>query len=177
MTLKSDHAESPLLPDSVSSDLADALQPHGFKDVPEASPALSGGVQRLLKRQNWNTNRAVVVASVLERPQELGAYIRQLREIVAKRCGYLPVLWPIGIQVVIGTPGALQVDPAPYLALVDNQWALIQSVFLVDPQRSEYREARTWGQYVTGKFQDAISTVLARHFRRYAPDGMERSRV
>lgn len=97
-------------------------------------------------------------------PENFDAYVRRLRQLVAKKCGYLAVLWPIGIQVVISAPGALNVDPRPYLALIDNQWALIQSMFLIDPDRNEYREARTWGQFITGKFQDAISATLARTY-------------
>ena len=147
---------------TLARELTEALAAHGFKDA----PGNTEGVDLLLKRQNFNTNRAVVLASLADTPQDFGMYIRLLRERVAKRCGFLPILWPIGIQVIVSAPGAVAIDPAPYLALVDNQWALIQSVFLIDPERGQYREARTWGQFITGKFQDAIGAVLQRHFSR-----------
>lgn len=166
MTLEADKPDGHSILDDVVRDLANALKTHGFKDI-AAAGQMPAGIKLLLKRQNWNTNRAVVVASVPESLQEFGAHVRQLRDEVARQCGFIPVLWPIGIQVIISGAGTVEVDPAPHLALVDNQWALIQSVFLVDPQRGEYREARTWGQYVTGKFQDAISRVLACHYRRF----------
>jgi acyl-homoserine lactone acylase PvdQ len=151
---------------SVIQELAAALTALGFAEVPEAGSAL--GVALLLKRQNWNTNRAVVVASLAEAPLDFGAYLHQLRLSVAKRCGYIPILWPIGIQFMIFAPGMPGVDPSPYLAIIDNQWAITQSIFMVDAARGEYRAARTWGQVITGRFQDAILGVLARHFRDVA---------
>lgn len=140
-------------------DIAESLAKHGFKDVPGAGPCV-------LKRQNWNTNRAIVMDSLDELPADFGLYVRQLREDVARRCRFIPVLWPIGIQFVIRVPGAMSIDPSPYVALIDNQWALIQSIFLIDPDRDQFSQARTWGQFVTGKFQDAIAVALDRHYRR-----------
>lgn len=49
--------------------------------------------------------------------------------------------------------------------MIDNQWAIVQSIFLVDLTRNEYYTARTWGQLITGKFQDAINGVLAQQFQ------------
>lgn len=44
----------------------------------------------------------------------------------------------------------------------DNQWGIIQSVFVFDTETGERWEARTWGQVVTGRFQDAIWATLQR---------------
>lgn len=159
------------LSSSVPLELTAALTAHGFKDA----PGTTEGIQLLLKRQNWNTNRAIVLASLDDRPQDFGAYIRQLRERAARRCGFLPILWPVGLQVIVSAPGVMEIDPRPYVALIDNQWAPIQSVFLVDPERGQYREARTWGQVITGKFQDAIATVLQRHFSPAGSDSLQGS--
>lgn len=137
-----------------------ALAPHNFRQVETSTADL------LMKRQNFNTNRAVIVVSAPSVPQDFGAYVRQVRDDAARRCRYIPVLWPIGIQLVAVAPGITTsgIDPKSYVALVDNQTALIQSVFLVDPERRQYRAARTWGQFITGKFQDAIEGVLKEHF-------------
>ncbi len=64
-------------------------------------------------------------------------------------------------------PGLAQsgLDPKKYVAHVDNQWAIIQSIFLVDPSAKVYRSARTWGQFVTGKYQDSIDAALNQHFQ------------
>lgn len=147
------------------SDLTRALSDHGFRQVAETKGIPDATL--LLKRQTWNTNRAVVVVSPSELPADIRGYLRALRRHVAFRCGFFPFFWPIGIQVVLVAPGLLESDivPSQHVARVDNQWAIIQSLFLADPSSGSYRSARTWGQLVTGKFQDAISAALSCHFR------------
>lgn len=144
-------------------DLADTMAGHGFR------PVRAGGIADatlLLKRQTWNSNRAIVVAAPAEPPADMRAYLRKLRRRVALRCGFVPLFWGIGIQVVLTAPGILQggMDPARHVARVDNQWAIIQSVFLVDPVLRSWRGAQAWGQLLTGKFQSAMAQVLSRHF-------------
>jgi hypothetical protein len=63
-----------------------------------------------------------------------------------------------------------QHQSSQHVARVDNPWAIIQSVFLVDPASRPFRSARTWGQFVTRKFQDAIFTALSRHFEPITND-------
>ncbi len=41
--------------------------------------------------------------------------------------------------------------------VVSNQFVVLQSVFVVDESIKRYACARTWGQFVTGQFQDAIA--------------------
>src|SRR5689334_13029713 len=108
--------------------LITALAAHNFRQVEAPTADL------LMKRQNFNTNRAVVVVSAPSVPPDFGAWVRQVRDDVSRRCRYIPVLWPIGIQLVAVAPGITTsgIDPKSYVALIDNQTALIQSVFLVD---------------------------------------------
>ena len=42
----------------------------------------------------------------------------------------------------------------------DNQRAIAQSIFVFDTQTRRHVGTRTWGQVVTGKFQDAIDAAL-----------------
>ena len=140
------------------SPLIEALAVHRFRRVDDPISDL------LLKRQTFNTNRAVVVVSPASVPADFRAYMNAVSRGVASRCGYIPFLWGVGIQFVAVAPGITAIDPAKHVALVDNQWAIVQSIFLVDPERGEYRSSRTWGQLFTGRFQDAIEAVLARHF-------------
>jgi hypothetical protein len=144
------------------SDLTQTLATHGFRRVADVSGIPNASL--LLKRQTWNTNRAVVVVSPRQSPGDIRAYLRQVRNRVAFRCGFFPMLWGIGIQVVLVAPDVLQINASAHVARVDNQWAIIQSIFLVDPVSQTYDSARTWGQFVTGKFQDAIAAALSRHF-------------
>ena len=136
--------------------LIQALSAHRFREVDDPRADL------LMKRQTFNTNRAVIVVSAPQTPQDFGAFVRETRDDAARRCRYIPVLWPIAIQLIVVAPGITMggIDPKNYIALVDNQSAIVQSVFLVDPERREYLSARTWGQFITGKFQDAIEGAL-----------------
>jgi hypothetical protein len=146
------------------SELTRTMDDHGFHRVTDTSSIPDATL--LLKRQTWNTNRAVVVVAPAQPPTDMCDYLRRLQRQVAFRCGFFPLFWGIGIQVVLVTPGVLQsdIDPLQYVARVDNQWAIIQSVFLADPASQTSRSGRTWGQFVTGKFQDAIFATLAHHF-------------
>lgn len=149
--------------DEFLSDLTRTMAEHGFRSVP-ITAALSD-VTLLLKRQTWNTNRAIVVACPAQIPTDIRAYLHQLRKQVAFQCGFFPFFWGIGIQVIVIAPGISRsgIDPAQHVARIDNQWAIVQSIFLADSASRTYQTARTWGQFVTGKFQDAVSEALSRY--------------
>ncbi len=161
--IRSDHGHA-FFPDLVRT-----MGAHGFREVADAAKAIPDA-DLVLKRQTWNTNRAIVVVSLPEVPADFASYIRRLRKPVAFRCGFFPIFWGIGIQIVTVAPGLAQsdIDPSQHVALVDNQWAIVQSLFLVDPAAQTYQTARTWGQLVTGTYQDAIAGVLARHYSCYS---------
>jgi len=150
--------------------MSDRLAAHGFRPV-ETREKVPSNVLLLLKRQNFNTNRGVVVVHFDEVKADFGAYLKQLRSGVARECGFIPFFWGIGIQVVVlaGNLGESHSNPSQYLAVLDNQWAIIQSIFLVNVTRNEYYAARTWGQVISGKFQDAINGVLSQRFRHVEP--------
>ena len=152
--------EQPFFPDLVRT-----MGAQGFREVAGAAQAIPDA-DLVLKRQTWNTNRAIVVVGLPKVPVDFAGYIQRLRRSVAFRCGFFPILWGIGIQVVIVAPGLAEsgIDPSQHVARVDNQWAIVQSVFLVDPVAQAYRAERTWGQFVTGPYEEAIAGVLARSF-------------
>jgi hypothetical protein len=149
--------------DEFLTDLSRTMAEYGFRSVP-ITAALSD-VTLLLKRQTWNTNRAIVVACPAQIPPDIRVYLHQLRRQIAFKCGFFPVFWGIGIQVIVIAPGLSKsgIDPAQHIARVDNQWAIVQSIFLADSASRTYQSGRTWGQFVTGKFQDAVSEALSRH--------------
>lgn len=153
------------MPPAFVPQLVETLRSHGFREV-NTQPGVIPDVERLLKRQTWNTNRAVVVVCPMTVPPDFSAYLKEVRKAVAFRCRFFPVLWGIGIQVVVAAAGVAKadIDPARHVAKFDNQWAIVQSLFLVDPEAGSYASARSPGQFVTGKYQDAIESVLADHF-------------
>ena len=95
----------------------------------------------------------------------------KLRNKVARRCKYIPFLWGLGIQAIVVAPGiaGAGIDAGRHVARVDNQWAIIQSVFLVDVEAETFRSARSRMQIVTGKYQDTIEEILFDYFAREPP--------
>lgn len=152
------------------NDLEKSMAGWGFQRVDHPGRIDTSAVL-LLKRQTWNTNRAVLVVSPVSCPDDFKTWLRQLRRKTAFRCRFLPLFWGIGIQIVVIARGISRRDLVPhaFVARIDNQWAIIQSLFLVDPDVPDSIEGRSAGQFVTGKFQDSISACLGRHFSSSLP--------
>ena len=110
-------------------------------------------------------NRAVAVVDVQELPNDLSALIKSVRKEAAFRCGFVPFFWGLGTQLVIVVTGARPEKPelVQYLDKVDNQWSIIQSIFVVHVDSGLVSMARTWGQIFTRRFQDAIAEALGHH--------------
>ncbi len=85
--------------------IGQGLEGHGFRDVQISQEKLPECVL-LLKRQTLNTNRAVVVIELEELPAELVTYLKRIRGIVARKVRFFPLLWGVGIQVVLVCPGS-----------------------------------------------------------------------
>lgn len=151
-------------PDVVEDGLTLSLKEHGFRRVLDIERVIDATL--VLKRQTWNTNRALVVVRPQSIPEDFPAYMRQMRKQVAWRCGFFPGLWGIGIQVVVIADGlsVSSIDPSLHVARVDNQWAIVQSLFLADPATQICRVARSPGQFITGKFQLCIARILSLYF-------------
>ena len=146
--------------------LAGALSVHGFeaRDIgPTLDPVKIAGAW---VRKTWNTNRAVVHLCAPPGEGDLGQLVQGIKIPMGKTLGYFPFFYGLGLQVVLS--GEAILDRAAHLArsvdAIDNQRCIVQSLFVVDLAQGRYRQARTWGQVVTGKFQDAIAGCLDETF-------------
>lgn len=150
------------------SALAEALAEHKFRDVSEEGFGAIPDAVGLYPRQTWNTNRAVVVVNPAAVPESFGGYVLEVRSTTAKRCRYIPFFWGIGIQLVVVAPGLARagIDPKAHVDAIDNQWAIVQSVFLIDPEVGTFQAGRTWGQVLSGRFQDTIERTLAGFYQK-----------
>ena len=137
------------------------LNINGFKKV-EESTSVDSSCTLLLKRQNLNLNRAIAVFELDVIPESLEGFILKMRTQVAKKVKFVPFFWGVGIQIIIVCPNIVSedIDPNKFVSRVDNQWAIVQSVFLVDRTSKKLKEGRTWGQVISKKFQDEISVQL-----------------
>jgi hypothetical protein len=135
------------------------LGAHGF--VRREHPAQVEGVSwgGLWARKTWNTNRA---AALLRLPPggHPGQLSRRLALPVGRVAGYLTFLYPVGLQLVWVGRGCHRDDLATYVDAIDTQRSVLQSIFVLDLDGPRTCQARTWGQVITGKFQDAIQQAL-----------------
>jgi hypothetical protein len=131
--------------------LAKRLAPFGFV-------AVDG---RWLHRKTWNTNRGVALVTVRSE-SELGdaaARLRSEASVVLKHSWWSQ----LGLQIVFqveGAPLPSQHALAPLIDRINHQGVLVQSVFAVELATGASIQERTWGQLVTGKYQDAIAAAL-----------------
>jgi hypothetical protein len=79
-----------------------------------------------------------------------------------RKMWFVPLLYEVSLQLVLvgdNLEKALA-GPASLRAHVDNfsnQLVVLQSIFVVDTATKRFTGAKTWGQVLTGKYQDAIA--------------------
>lgn len=74
---------------------------------------------------------------------------------------FCPLLYEVGLQVVLCGEGLAAAvgstrELQKYVDLFSNQLVTLQSLVVVDLAAGWYAPARTWGQVISGPFQDAI---------------------
>ena len=117
------------------------------------------------RRCTFNINRAV---AVLQRPDtdfEIGPYCQKMKWRLFWLTRFVPFFYEVGLQIVLSGDGLEKLlENSPALeSLVDrssNQLVVLQSIFVVDTTVGKYDAARTWGQVITGKYQDAIAAGI-----------------
>lgn len=135
------------------------LGPMGFVTVAPDDNLRELGVLQMYRRKNWNTNRGVAVARLGS--GSLPAYVEVLRNEVGRGLG--SSWWnQLGLQLVIemGGPPAPRSELAPLVAKVNTQGVLVQSVSTYERTTGAFSHERTWGQVITGRFQDGICAAL-----------------
>jgi len=138
------------------------LAPNGFVTKQTAAAFDEVEVVSAWVRKTFQTNRGVMVLRAHPRTHP-GPLSQQLKIAIGKSLGYFPFFYGMGLQLVwIGsgiTPLAPPLDG--FVDSIDNQRSIVQSIFVVDLASRRWESARTWGQVVTGKFQDAIERGIA----------------
>lgn len=150
---------------NLSKALEKELSSYGFKRV-KLNDSFYEDCKLILKRQTWNTNRAVCILERESIPDNFDLYIKEMRKAVALKVKFIPLFYGVGIQFVLICPGILRTitEPKDFVSKIDNQWAIVQSLFLIDTDANTFKEGRTWGQVVTGRYQDVISNTISASF-------------
>jgi hypothetical protein len=142
--------------------LESELKPYNFQRADEALSSLNlsdrAAVRAIWKRKTWNTNRGVALLELNQGLDSLEAFIRAVRDPVGKAIGYFPFFYPLGLQLILAGEGIHQEQSglSAVLSKIDNQTVVLQSIHVVDLRRMASASARTWGQVITGRYQDAI---------------------
>jgi hypothetical protein len=141
--------------------IEDELGPHGF--APRSiAPSFDGiEIAAAWVRKTFNTNRAAIALRLPDGTHP-GPVSERLKIPLGKALGYFPFFYGIGLQLVWLGADVGPLSPAldAFVDKIDNQRSIVQSLFVVDLARGTVESARTWGQVVTGKFQDAIERGL-----------------
>ncbi|HUJ08695.1 MAG TPA: hypothetical protein VL171_01595 [Verrucomicrobiae bacterium] len=146
-----------------------ALAPYGFRRVRDGDRGCL--CNAILKRQTFNTNRAVAFVWVDTFPDDLVPVLKRVKKEVAFRCGFFPFLYGIGTQLILVVASSVpeKVELDRYVDKFDNQWSIIQGLYLLQADSGLVASARTWGQLVTGKYEDVILAALGQTGDKPAP--------
>lgn len=125
------------------------------------------GVIGFWRRCTWNTNRAVAVLRRPEGAVEIGPFCQQAKWKLRRCTRSIPFLYELGLQIVIvGNWPENSPDESETLRQsvdkVNNQLVVLQSIFSIDEATHRYVAARTWGQIISARFQDAIARGIER---------------
>jgi hypothetical protein len=121
------------------------------------------------RRRTLNTNRGIALLSADGMEQEPGALAQGSKRSVGKALGYFPFFYELGPQTVLCGRGLTTSGLGRWVDAYNNQRVVLQSLFLVDLSAWDWAQARTWGQVLSGTFQDAIQRGIEDFLEDYAP--------
>ncbi len=143
------------------------LKPHSFvkmEEVPHIAEIVVGAVWR---RRTWCTNRGVAILSLVDTTRHPGEFAQGIKLPLGKAIGYFPFFYGLGLQLVVVGQHFLERarDLYSYVDKYDNQRVVLQSIHLVDTAAGKSLSVRTWGQVITGVFQDAVQIGIERFLK------------
>jgi hypothetical protein len=139
-----------------------SLAPHSFAHVKLTKQVNGIPRSELWRRKSWATNRAVALLRLPEGENSPGKYAQQIKMLLGQIAGYVILLNPLGLQIVMTTnettePGLRLGD---FVDRVNNQRVVLQSIFLVNLLERTHISSRSWGQYFSARFQNAIEEAI-----------------
>lgn len=120
------------------------------------------------RRRTWNSNRAVLLIRLsdknIESIKNLGAFSQQIKFKAGKQIGYKIFLYALGLQIIYYGDdfGDLTHTIKGHVDKYDNQRVVLQSIFLLDRACKTMESTRTWGQFLTGQYQDIIENTIGK---------------
>ncbi len=142
--------------------LDEKLKPYSFERISLSPFSQTLSILTAWKRKTWNTNRAIVAISLSERNDRIGKFAQTVKIPLGRKLGYVPFFYSLGLQIVLIGDSILNKtnNLEKSLDKFDNQRVVLQSIHVVDLASMKSVSVRTWGQYETGRFQDAIENGI-----------------
>ena len=150
-------------PDSRLAECIDAsLAPHAFIRVGFTKPLDRVPRSAVWRRKTWATNRAVALLMMPEGENSPGRFAQQIKMGLGQIAGYVTLLNPLGLQIVMTTNKTMDPDLrlGDFVDRVNNQRVVLQSIFLVNLPDRSHISSRSWGQLFSGRFQNAIEEAI-----------------
>jgi hypothetical protein len=158
------------------------LCPHGFRRHFRDKMTELGCVA-FWRRLTWNSNRAVAVLTLQDANTEIGPFCQQMKWKLLWQTFSIPAIYNLGLQIIVcrdhANPPNTKYRIKGYVDKFDNQFVVLQSIFVVEfgdsdlltavattpgvnvPMKNRYAATTTWGQWLTGRFQDSIAKAIA----------------
>lgn len=144
--------------------IEEEIIPYKFKKMDINTKGLNIDGLKVWSLKNWNINRAIVLIPITDTRKNPGEFVLEIKNELGKMIGYIFFISSLGLQVVlIGENILLESrELLKYVDTFDNQRIVLQSIYLVDLKQQKAVCGRTWGQYISGKYQNAIAKGIDR---------------
>jgi len=139
-----------------------SLAPHSFTRMKITKQSNEIPSSEIWRRKSWATNRAVALLGLPEGENSPGKYAQQIKMLLGQIAGYVTLLNPLGLQIVMTTNRTAEphIRLGDFVDRIDNQRVVLQSIFLVNLVERSHISSRSWAQYFSGRFQDAIEKAI-----------------
>jgi hypothetical protein len=149
--------------DSISKELLNKLGNHEYREHQQRFDDPFIHRIKFWKRRNVNMNRSIVLIEV-NHSITLDGLILHLHKTkfkLGQATGYIPLLNEVGMQlIVVGNMITSTECGLKPVDTVNNQRALIQSIFIIDKRNRKYFRSLTVMQTVTSKIQQLIDHMI-----------------
>lgn len=120
----------------------------------------------ILRRRTHFTNRAIAIIELSDENKKniknLGQFSQRIKKKLGKEIGYKFIFYALGLQVVFYGHDVMELSEklANYTDKTNNQYVVLQSIHVIDNRNNTSKSVRTWGQYITGEYQNIIEKSI-----------------
>ena len=134
------------------NELNQAMTPFGYQKVSSSSSIATW------RRRSFIGQSALVL---LDFPQNEDAFnfVHREKYRIGKELGYFPVFYALYLQIILVGNTTQELEGC--VDKVDNQRCVLQSTHLINLLDGTSRSTRTWGQFISGPFHDAIEDSIS----------------